>query len=195
MGYEFVYKVENEVLSKEQVVGKAQSQSEIRSVRLKDNQLSQQASEQLSDLEEWTGFGKVIGFRDASEKDFRVRLLDFIPFNIVRGCVAIRPQISTYNHTNLSRQEIELEIDKMHRQWQQTQAKLQSPKAGLKAHQKLVEKELDFQIPFRMRVWLNIMMFFFFLQFPEFGEKVPPECMWSYLGDETEKYEGLRLLS
>ena len=181
--YEFVYKVVADGLQKGKKATKKQPSSAIRSVCLKESQLSEQVSDQLDDLEEWTGFGKVVSFKDETERSFRVLLLDFLPVEIEKGVQAIRPQMATFNHATLSVREIEREIAKMLDQWKQNKSKLQSAKAGLKAHQKQIWKDMDEEMPLAMRIFMEQAMDEFFRITGDWRD-VPLECMWEYLDED-----------
>jgi hypothetical protein len=117
MDYEFVYKVEADIFRKEKKVGKGKSLSSIQSVFLKESELSRQAIERLCDVEKWTGFGNVISFKDETEQCFRVLLLDFLPLEVGKWVGGIQPQMASFNHANLTCEEIEHKISEMGLQW------------------------------------------------------------------------------
>jgi len=172
MDYEFVYKVDADGLQKGKKAAKRQPCSAIRTVQLNENQLSEPVFDQLIDLEEWTGFGNVVSFKDDTEQCFRVLLLDFLPVEIEAGVQAIRPQLTPFNHTPLSVREIEHEIAKMHNQWKQNQSN----------HQQL-GKDADIEMPLAMRIFMKLAMDEFFRITGDW-EDVPLECRWEYLDED-----------
>jgi hypothetical protein len=117
MDYEFVYKVDADIFRKEKRAGKGKSSSAIRSVCLKESELSKQAIDRLCDVEEWTGFGNVISFKDETEQCFRVLLLDFLPLEVGKCVAGIQPQMASFNHADLTSEEIERKISGMGMQW------------------------------------------------------------------------------
>jgi hypothetical protein len=119
MDYEFVFKVDADVLRKEKKVRKGQPLSVLHSKWLKEDQISKKAHDQLSDIDEWTGFGNIVSFKSEPKECIQVLLLEFLPLKVGELVAGIRPQMASFYHSDLSGKEIEQKIYEMGMQWGQ----------------------------------------------------------------------------